>query len=231
MVDYGIHPIFRLHDERKKAQVNGFSRDGSVVAFSEKGELICAAHRDDLPFVGFETPGRGKLYPGQRNEKEGGFRIRARCSKGCGDVSLRMKSDWSRLTAYPHHDHGSTAKKRYAMRLALLTRLNGMEGIFNRLQSGWKLGTKGAGRTRIRDKAAHESIVSLALLSMTAATVADQRQQLGIDVEPITNDGPAEIAGPAVAVTTSATGPVEPALTAGTTSIADLLSAEVFCDV
>jgi hypothetical protein len=71
--------------------------------------------------------------------------------------------------------------KRYAMRQALVTRLNGMEGIFQRLQNGKNLGTKGAARTRIRDKGAHEAIISLALLSMTAAAVADLRQRHGID--------------------------------------------------
>jgi hypothetical protein len=91
-----------------------------------------------------------------------------------------MEADWSRLTHYPHHDEGPIATKRYAERQALLTRLNGMEGIFQRLQNGKNLGTKGAARTRIRDKGAHETIISIALMSMTAAALADVREGLGI---------------------------------------------------
>jgi hypothetical protein len=71
------------------------------------------------------------------------------------------------------------------MREALLTRLNGMEAVFERVQIGRKLGTDGPDRTRIRDLGAHETLLGLGFASMTAAALADQRRQLGIHVEPL----------------------------------------------
>jgi hypothetical protein len=174
-VHYGIHPIFRLHDEEHVPDISDFSRDGSVARITEKGQLVCAQHKTDLKFVGAQVASRG-TSPKGKPSKEGEFRIRAKC-RHCGVLSLRMQANWRRLTFYPHNDEGPTAMKRFAFRQAMLSRLNGMEGIFNRLQSGKNLGTKGADRTRIRDKAAHESIISIALMSMTAATLTDQRAQ------------------------------------------------------
>lgn len=177
-VDYGIHPIFRLHDEDRIKDVSAYSRDGSVAGISGKGQLICAQHKNELKFVGAELASRAGLAGPGKSSKEGEFRVRAHC-RHCGTLSLRMQADWSRLTFYPQNDVGPTAMKRFAFRQAMLTRLNGMEGIFQRLQSGRNLGTKGADRTRIRDKAAHESIISIALMSMTAAALTDQRAQAG----------------------------------------------------
>lgn len=181
-LDYGIHPVFRIHNEPRFPDVAGYSRDGSVKAINPAGQLVCRAHGLPLKFVGTEHGGRVGLYPGQ-SAKEGEFRVRGKCSKGCGTLGLKMDADWSRLTHYPHHNQGPTAMKRYSERQAYLTGLNGMEGIFQRLQNGKNLGTKGAARTRIRDKDAHEALMSLALLSMTAAAVADQRHLHGIDPE------------------------------------------------
>ncbi len=47
------------------------------------------------------------------------------------------------------------------MREALPTRLNQMEGIFERVRIGRKLGTDGPDRTRIRDLGAHEMLPGL----------------------------------------------------------------------
>jgi hypothetical protein len=92
-----------------------------------------------------------------------------------------MKADWNLVTFYPHYSSGAGAgAQRFAMREALLTRLNQMEGIFERVQIGRKLGTDGADRTRIRDLGAHEMLLGLGFASMTAATLADQRRQLGV---------------------------------------------------
>jgi hypothetical protein len=174
-VDYGIHPVFRLHNQEHFASVAEHSRDGSINAIDEGGRLICTTHGSPLTFVGTEHGDRAGLFPGQ-SAKEGQFRVRGKCRSGCGTLGLKMAADWSRLTHYPHHKEGHLAEKRYAERQALLSRLNGMEGIFQRLQNGKNLGTKGAARTRIRDKEAHETIISLALMSMTAAALADQRE-------------------------------------------------------
>src|SRR5690606_31025089 len=116
---------------------------------------ICTDHKKPLRFVGTEHGKRLALRPGQ-SSKEAEFRVRGKCSHGCGTLGLKMAADWSRLVHYPHYDDGPTARKRYAERQAFLTRLNGMEGVFQRLQNGKNLGTKGAARTRIRDKGAHE---------------------------------------------------------------------------
>lgn len=71
------------------------------------------------------------------------------------------------------------------MRQSMLRRLNGMEAVWNRLQGGKKLATADADRTRIRDKGGHDLLVDLALLSMTAASLADQRQERGIKIKPL----------------------------------------------
>lgn len=93
-----------------------------------------------------------------------------------------MKTDWSKLTFYPHHADGNP--RRYAQRQAMLARLNRAESLFNRLKAGRKLATPGAARTRVRDKDSVDALISLALLSMTALTVVDQRQQAGGDSAP-----------------------------------------------
>ena len=203
-LDYGIHPIFRWHDGRgEKVDVEGFSRKEKVVARTNKGQLICATHRNVLEFKGTEVPARTGLYPGQTNSKEGEFRVRATCPDGCGHLSLRMKADWRRLTHYPHFDQGGPAPHRYAYREAMLTRLNGVEAIWERLQVGRHLGNEGGNRTRVKDKAAHETIVSLALLSMTAATLADQRERAGISF-PAPGSGASQPAVPSAASNGSA---------------------------
>lgn len=184
-VDYGIHPIFRRHPSVTPAAVADFSRDGTVSAITSKGRLICARHGKDLDFAGAQVSGRTGLYPGQTSN-ESGFRVRGTCKHGCGQLGLGMKADWSLVTFYPHYPSGTGAgAQRYAMREALLTRLNQMEGIFERVQIGRKLGTDGADRTRIRDLGSHEMLLGLGFASMTAATLADQRRQLGIHVDPL----------------------------------------------
>ncbi len=190
-VDYGIHPIFRLHRKDTVANVLDHSRDATVGSMTPHGQLVCAAHRKAMAMIGTELaqrivlPGGRPLRPGQTT-KETAFRVRAECSKGCGRLGMQMQADWSRLTHYPHHGAGGVAvKQRYAMRQAMLTRLNGMEGIWQRLQNGKKIGTKDADRTRIRDKAGHDLLVDLAMLSMTAAALADCRREKGIAVPDI----------------------------------------------
>ena len=192
-VDYGIHPVFRLHpsarDKGGRVLPSGSSRDGSIYAIDGEGRLICAVHRKPLLFDTYDRPRRvGKngqpLRPGQ-TAKEGEFRIRARCEHSapgappCGRPGLRMQIDWSALTRYPHYPEGDP--RDYAMREALLVRVNQVDSLFNRLESG-HLGTDGAARTRVLAKETVEALISLRLLSFTALSLADQRIQKGVGV-------------------------------------------------
>lgn len=187
---YGIHPIFRWHDDRgEEIDVSSFSRKENVVARTNKGELICAEHRNVLDFKGAEAPARDDLRPGKAHPKRGEFRVRGTCKDGCGNLSMRMQADWRRLTYYPHFNHGGPAPDRHAYRLAMLTRLNGIEGLWERLEVGRNLGTQDGNRTRVKDLGSHETIISLALLSMTATVLADQRRQAGIPLQPQSPSG------------------------------------------
>lgn len=182
-VDYGIHPIFRRHPKITPAAVAGFSRDGTVSAITAEGRLICSRHGKELAFAGAQVSSRRDLSPG-KTANESGFRVRGTCEHGCGQLGLVMKADWNLVTFYPHYSSGTGAgAQRFAMREALLTRLNQMEGIFERVQIGRKLGTDGPDRTRIRDLGAHEMLLGLGFASMTAATLADQRRRLGVQVD------------------------------------------------
>jgi hypothetical protein len=94
-----------------------------------------------------------------------------------------MSVNWHRLTRYPHHNSGRP--ELYAMRQAMLTRLNQVEGIFNRLKGGLLLGAGGSSRNRILDRGSLEAAFSLGCLSMTALSLASERIQHGIVVGPI----------------------------------------------
>lgn len=186
---YGIRPVFRWHDKRgEEIDVSSFSRTENVIARTNKGELICAAHRNVLDFKGAEMPSRTGLRPGKAHPDAGAFRVRGNRADGCGSLSMRMKADWRRLTYYPHFNHGGPALERYAYREAMLARLSGIEGLWERLKVGRNLGTQDGNRTRVKDLGAHETIVSLALLSMTASVLAGQRAQGGVSPCPL---GPA----------------------------------------
>lgn len=193
-VDYGIAPIFRLHPSEQKATPwikldPKASRDGSVTHMTPEGQLVCSAHRKALPYYTFDRASRAGLRPGQSSD-ERLFRLRANCTHqtkaaphACGKIGIKAMTDWSRLTRYPHHKHGDP--QRHAFRLSMLTRLNGVEGIFNRLKAGKILGVKGADRTRLLDRSSVEALISLALLSMTALQLACERERLGIIVQPV----------------------------------------------
>ncbi len=188
-VDYGITPVFRLKPSEltKRTYLTldpGDSRDGSVVAITYTGKVVCDAHRKPLEFAGAEHPSRAKLEPGQ-SSSEGEHRVRALCRhtndrhpRPCGKLGLRMKANWHRLTTLPHFREGNP--ERHAFRLAMLARQNQIEGLFNRLKSGLHLGGEDETRTRILDRATYEALFSLGLLSLTALTVADQRITLDL---------------------------------------------------
>lgn len=193
-VDYGIAPIFRLKPSEQKTNKQipldpKASRSGSVIAISHQGHLVCDPHRRRLPFHSYELASRTGLAPGKSSD-EGAFRIRANCERGtqlrpqaCKRLGLRMSVNWHRLTRYPHHGDGRP--ELYAMRLAMLARLNQVEGIFNRLKNGLMLGTSGGSRNRILDLRALEAAFSLGCLSMTALSLAHERLERGITVGPI----------------------------------------------
>ena len=198
-VDYGIAPVFRLKpsEQKKKTYIpleSGASRSGAVGYLSYQGHLVCDAHRRPLAYDGSEIASRAGLRAGQTST-EGDFRIRARCEKGttlrphaCKRPSLRMSVNWHRLTRYPHHNDGRP--ELYAMRQAMLTRLNQIEGLFNRLKGGLLLGGSGSSRNRILDKGALEAAFSLGCLSMTAISLANERIQHGISVGAIKSVNP-----------------------------------------
>jgi hypothetical protein len=193
-VDYGIAPIFRLKPSEQKRTTPiplepKSSRSGTIISISYQGHLVCDPHRRKLPYDGYEVASREGLAPGKSSD-EGTFRIRARCERGtqlrprpCKRPGLRMNVSWQRLTRYPHHGDGRP--ELYAMRLAMLSRLNQVEGIFNRLKNGLMLGSGGGTRNRILDRGALEAAFSLGCLSMTALSLAHERLARGIDVGPI----------------------------------------------
>jgi hypothetical protein len=175
-VDYGIHPVFRLHDEKRKGKlVPAVNARSKAFGFAGNGQVVCGPHRENLPFNTFEPAPRAGLRPGQ-SSKEADFRVRGICNHGpnpCQRVSVHCSHDWSSLTALPHYRQGNP--KGYALRQALLTRLNAVESLFNRLEAGRLLGSDSGDRTRILSTETHESLISLALLGMTALTVTGQR--------------------------------------------------------
>jgi hypothetical protein len=118
-----------------------------------------------------------------------------------------MQADWSALTRYPHHDHGDP--KKHAWREALLVRLNGIEGLWNRLKSAG-LGTQGANRPRVLEMEKVEMLLSLNLLSMSALMLVDQRKQKGLPVNAVPPIALVASQGPA----TPALGPAQPAASA-----------------
>lgn len=202
--DYGIHPVFRLHrkPEEGKAQdwvvPDGKSKRRSVMKYDHYGRLCCHCHQQYMEFTTAEAPKRFGLKPGAL--AKGLFRVRTTCTTtnhlgpACGQLGLTMAVDWRRLTWYPHYREGHP--RRYAMRQALLVRLNGIESIFNRLKCGKSLGTKGADRTRIRDLEVNRALISVAFTSMTAFGLADERRERGLAPYPPPSVPPAGAPNP-----------------------------------
>jgi hypothetical protein len=182
LMDYGVHPIFRLHNERGYQAVSDkYSRDGSVAGITSKGQLVCAAHGAQLTHLGLEGIKRDGLEPGQR--QPGTPRVRGACPHGCGKLGLKINADHSKLLHHPHFDDGGRRSHLHAYRDARLHTLNLIESYHNRLKSGFKLGTEGPDRTRLRDLEVVTALIELADLFMVAATVWDVRNQLGIPMQ------------------------------------------------
>lgn len=177
-VDYGIHPCFRDEGNRSSTTLESrASRDNTIASITADGRLVCSRHQKPLDYETVDAPSRTGVRPGQSTD-ERRFRLRGKCLHGpnpCGRLGLQMQNDWSRLTFYPKHGHGNP--RRQAHRLAMISRLNGIEQLFNRLKTGKKLGTVGTDRSRVREMEKHEALISLAFMSMTALTVADVREQ------------------------------------------------------
>lgn len=229
-VEYGLAPIFRLKpsEQKKKAYIPlevGASRGGTIAYITYQGHLVCDPHRRPLPYDGFEVASRDGLKPGQ-TANEGAFRIRGRCDKGttlrpqgCKRPSLRMSAKWHRLTRYPHHNNGRP--ELYAMRQAMLARLNQVEGIFNRLKAGLWLGASGSSRNRILDRGSLEAAFSLGCLSMTALSLASERIEHGIVVGSIkaVNQAPPNQPAQVIQMPRRAPKPLAPAAAASGTNI------------
>ncbi len=190
-VDYGIAPVFRLHETQREQtkwdvlddgspKKKRIARDGQIWAITGKGQLICGCHQKPLKFAGFDRAKRVKangqpLLIGQSSD-ERHFAVRGLCDHDTIDTRLSLKAmtDWSRLTRFPHHPFGDP--KKYAKRQALLTRLNRVESLWNRLKSGG-LGVQGADRMRTLPMDTIDTVVSLAMLGFTGLATADQRQR------------------------------------------------------
>jgi hypothetical protein len=166
------------------------SQNDTLKARTPEGQLICSAHENELAFDSVVRPPRIKhgerLKPGQPTNEDQ-FRIRglAHCDSNsmlnCGRPSIRMKTDWRRLTTIPHHANGRP--DLYALREALLARHNGIETINARLKVGHKLALAGPARTRLRSKDVGEALIQIALMSMTAAALVDRRLRLGLPLD------------------------------------------------
>lgn len=177
LVDYGIHPIFRLHNPPGKRQIaSRHSRDGAISGLSPQGQLICAKHGNPLDHAGLEMPKRNGLEHG-KSAPENRFRVRAICPDGCGKTGLRCEADWSQLLHHPHFLAGRP--DLHAHREARLATLSDIEALMNRYKSGRKLATRGGDRTRVRDISVVTALCELAALSFVAMAVHDVRSQHG----------------------------------------------------
>lgn len=214
-VDYGIAPIFRLHDDRGLHMVKpGQTRGTRVAGFTHRGELICSSHLEPCDMIKFEPHKRDStLRAGQTEAAD--FRVRALCThhggavgggKPCGHLSLKADTDWSKLTRYPHHASGRP--ELYAMRQAMLVRLGQIESLWNVLKTGNMLAGSGPTRTKMCNRTTHEALISLAFLGTTAITLADQRQRHGIAVPPLA--GVAAAPSPATTTPNAAGTPAPP---------------------
>jgi hypothetical protein len=179
LVDYGIDPIFRLHDPRGRALVKGDTRDGQIKRITGDGRLVCL-HGKELRHGGLVRPDRAKLglRPGQ-SASENEFRLRAGIPNpcGCGKVSVPVQLDWSGLLHHPHHGHGR--EDLYAHRQAALDTLQQIESGFNRLKTGRKVFNGGEERTRLLELTSVHALAELAALAETAMVVIDQRRRHG----------------------------------------------------
>ena len=214
-VDYGIAPIFRLHnDQGAKLVPDGYTRGTKLSGITHTGQLICRAHMKPAKTVSFEPGKRDpSLAAGQTSGNE--FRVRARCEqhgggsgagRPCGHLQVKAEFDWSKLTRYPHHANGRP--ELYAMRQAMLIRLSQIESLFNALKTGHLVAGSGPTRTRMTNKTTHGALIDLAFLGTTALTLADQRQRRGVCAPPLPAPPPtAALAAPAAA---RAAGPTPP---------------------
>jgi hypothetical protein len=203
---YGIHPVFRLHPSSGETMFAKKHEDivaGRFLSLGGDGRPRCK-HNQLLNYLTAETPSRDGLRPGQVNK--GLFRARFHCpddhgSDRLGKASLPMEVDWSRLTYYPHHAHGRP--DLYAVRQAMLRRLNQIESWHNHLRAGAKLATVGGDRSRLGALAKQEALITLGALAATSLALADQRLNHGLATPSLPSPsptGPGTTPGP---VTTS----------------------------
>jgi hypothetical protein len=157
---------------------------------SARGQLICAMHGNRLIHMGLEGIKRDELRPG--DAQGGTLRVRGYCADGCGRLGLNTAADPRHLLQHPHFNDEGPRMHLHAYRQARLHRLNLIESYHNRLKAGFKLGTEGPDRTRIRDLQVVAALTELADLFMVAAAAWDVRSQLGIPMHlavPVTTRG------------------------------------------
>lgn len=179
LLDYGIDPIFRLHDPKGRGLGKGDTRDGQIKQITGAGQLVCQ-HGTKLRHGGLVRPDRAKLglRPGQSSPEQQ-FRLRAGVPNpcGCGKVSVPAQLDWSSLVHHPHHPHGR--EDLYAYRQAALDTLQQIESGFNRLKTARKIFNGGEERTHLLELTSVHALAALAALAETAMVVIDQRRRHG----------------------------------------------------
>lgn len=168
-----------------------------------RGVAFCRSHGEGLVIESIDTPNRAKLkrsdgsmglLPGEE-APESLFRYRYadkshdENSKGwCGRPTLKMSLDWSQFAYHPHNGYSPFHKndprsfpyvKRYNRRLVLeAIGRNQSEAAFASLQTGYGVGLKGSGRTRVRDDYVYESLIWAALLTRSLKMIACERAHL-----------------------------------------------------
>lgn len=172
---YGIHPVFWLRNAlRKPKRLEGGNSRSKIESIDGFGRPICREHRVPMDFEGCEVPPRMDLKPGEP-APEARFRARYRCPGGGGHrASLPMHVEWNRLTYYPHYPEGRP--DLFCTRAQLLGRRGWRaEPLHQRLKVGYRVGTRGSDRLRLRQKQTFDCLLSLAFLSMTGLALAQLR--------------------------------------------------------
>jgi hypothetical protein len=177
-VNYGIHLVAsRSNQVRLDATHNVSPRDSKLIeSFNGRGEVFCREHHKPLQFVGNEFPKRDGLAPGEA-APESQFRLRFKCSDGCGSPSLQMRHHWTAL-AYYSHTAANGQHKRYAERQALLAHRNVCESLFNALKVGHGIATVGADRLRLNDLGTVQAMVDLSFCMGTALMLGEERDKV-----------------------------------------------------
>lgn len=163
----GVHLVAaRSRSKLAKTRWTELPENELIHSYDNLGRVRCRAHRKLPVYEGAES---GKAQ-----------RLRFRCLHGCGNhLSLRMDTDWSALTYYPHYydprPEAGHSRRYHATRLALLTRRNTVESLFSAFKVRHLLGTEGEDRERTQLFEKHVALFSLAAMLRTAFLLGSAR--------------------------------------------------------